>query len=357
MTTGRALITGGAGFIGTNLARRLLELGREVIVLDNLQNDGVDRNLQWLRLEWGPQLTVAIADIRDGHTLRRVLADVSDVFHFAAQVTVTRSLHDPVEDFDVNARGTLTLLEALRHHPDPPRLLFASTNEVYGDLHDLPLARDTTRYVALDPEIATAGVDEDRPLAFLGPHGCSKGAADQYVLDYAHTYGIPATVFRMSSIYGPHQLDTEDQGWVAHVLLRVLRGQAITVYGDGLQVRDILFADDLIDAMLAAGSAWPAIAGHAFNIGGGPSNTISVIELLRHATTLTGRRSRRSFAPWRAADQLFYASNYRKFGRCTGWQPAIDVATGLTKLLAWLERYRLSNRMAALGREGITCAS
>ena len=351
MTTNRALITGGAGFIGTNLARRLLELGREVIVLDNLQHDGVDGNLHRLRLEYGPQLKVEIADIRDGHALRRVLADVGDVFHFAAQVTVTRSLYDPVEDFDVNARGTLTLLEALRHHSDPPRLLFASTNEVYGNLSDLMLARDTTRYVLLDPEIAAAGVDEDRPLAFLSPHGCSKGAADQYVLDYARTYGIPAVVFRMSSIYGPHQLGTEDQGWVAHILLRVLCGQAITVYGDGLQVRDILFADDLIDAMLAAGDAWPTIAGHAFNIGGGPSNTISVIELLRHATTLTGRRSRCSFAPWRAADQRFYASNYRKFGQCTGWQPAIDVAGGLTRLLAWLERHRLPKRKV------VACAS
>ncbi len=348
MTTGRALITGGAGFIGTNLARRLLELGREVVLLDNLQLEGGDRNLHWLRAEWGPQLKVEIADIRDGHALRRVLAGVSDVFHFAAQVAVTRSLDDPLEDFDVNARGTLTLLEALRRHPDPPRLLFASTHKVYGELRDVILARDTTRYVPLNPEIAAAGIDEDRPLALQSPYGCSKGAADQYVLDYGRMYGIPAVVFRMSCIYGPHQLGTEDHGWVAHFLLRMLLGQAITVYGDGRQVRDLLFADDLIDAMLAAGEAWPAIAGQAFNIGGGPSNTISVIELLRHATVLTGRRSRWSFAPWRAADQRFYVSDLRKFGRSTGWQPAVDVASGLAQLLAWLERHRLSNRTTVL---------
>jgi CDP-paratose 2-epimerase len=342
MGTGRALITGGAGFIGTNLAHRLLELGREVVILDNLSRDGVDTNMDWLRREWGSQVRVQLADIRDAHAVRRALIDVSDVFHFAAQVAVTSSLDDPLEDFDVNARGTLTLLEAIRHRSDPPRLLFTSTNKVYGDLHAVGLACDTTRYVPIDPSIAAHGVNEDRPVAFHSPYGCSKGAADQYVLDYAHTFGLPAVVFRMSCIYGPHQFGTEDQGWVAHFLLRILRGQQVTVYGDGRQVRDILFVGDLIDAMLAAREALPAIAGQAFNIGGGPSNTISLVELMEQAALLTGRRPACQFAPWRAADQRFYVSNTHKFEAQTGWRPAVSVADGLSKLLSWLEEHRVA---------------
>jgi CDP-paratose 2-epimerase len=342
MSSGRALITGGAGFIGTNLAHRLLELGREVVLLDNLSREGVDTNMDWLRREWGSQLRVQLADVRDAHAVRRALTDVTDVFHFAAQVAVTSSLDDPLEDFDVNARGTLTLLEAIRRRSDPPRLLFTSTNKVYGDLQEVGLTCDETRYVPTDPTIAAHGVNENRPVAFHSPYGCSKGAADQYVLDYAHTFGLPAVVFRMSCIYGPHQFGTEDQGWVAHFLLRFLRGEAVTVYGDGRQVRDILFVGDLIDAMLAAREALPAIAGQAFNIGGGPGNTISLVELMEQAAHLTGRRTRCQFAPWRAADQRYYVSDTHKFESRTGWRPAVNVTNGLAKLLAWLEEHRLA---------------
>ena len=342
MSPGRALITGGAGFIGTNLADRLLALGREVTILDNLSRDGVDTNMDWLRREWGSRVRVQLADIRDTHAVRRALIDVSDVFHFAAQVAVTNSLDDPLEDFDVNARGTLTLLEAIRHCSNPPRLLFTSTNKVYGDLREVGLTRDDTRYVPLDPVIAAHGVSEDRPVSFHSPYGCSKGAADQYVLDYAHTFGLPAVVFRMSCIYGPHQFGTEDQGWVAHFLLRILRGEPVTVYGDGRQVRDILFVGDLIDAMLAAREALPAIAGQAFNIGGGPSNTISLVELMEEAAHLTGRQTVCMFAPWRAADQRYYVSDTHKFEQRTGWKPVVDVAKGLSELLAWLEEHRVA---------------
>ncbi len=342
MNVGRALITGGAGFIGTNLAQRLLETGWQVSVLDNLSRDGVNTNLDWLRAGWGAPLRVHVADIRDSVALRRALSEVTDVFHFAAQVAVTHSLDRPLEDFDINARGTLTLLEAMRQCTQPPRLLFTSTNKVYGALQDVGLACDETRYVPLDPDISATGVDERRPLAFHSPYGCSKGAADQYVLDYAHTFGIPAVVFRMSCIYGPHQFGTEDQGWVAHFLLRMLRRQPVTVYGDGRQVRDILFVGDLIDAMLAARAAMPGISGQAFNIGGGPANTISLVELIERAARLVGRRSPCEYAPWRAADQRYYVSDYRKFARCTGWMPKVSVADGVSKLLSWLENHRLS---------------
>jgi len=342
MTARRALITGGAGFIGTNLARRLLESGWEVVLIDNLSRPGVDTNLEWLRADWGAPLRVHVADIRDATALRRAISDVTDIFHFAAQVAVTHSLDRPLEDFDINARGTLTLLEAIRQCTQPPRLLFTSTNKVYGDLQDVGLTRDATRYVPLDPDVSASGVGEQRPLAFHSPYGCSKGAADQYVLDYAHTFGIPAVVFRMSCIYGPYQFGTEDQGWVAHFLLRMLRKQPVTVYGDGRQVRDILFAGDLIDAMLAAREALPGISGQAFNIGGGPANTISLVELMDSVAQLVGKRSPCEFAPWRAADQRYYVSDTRKFSRCTGWIPKVSVADGLSRLLSWLETHRLS---------------
>jgi CDP-paratose 2-epimerase len=265
---------------------------------------------------------------------------VSDVFHFAAQVAVTSSLDDPLEDFDVNARGTLTLLEAIRACSEAPRLLFTSTNKVYGDLGDIKLMRDDTRYTPMDPATATRGVDETRPVAFHSPYGCSKGAADQYVLDYAHTFGLRAVVFRMSCIYGPHQFGTEDQGWVAHFLLRLIGGMPLTIYGDGRQVRDILFVDDLIDAMMAAVGALPLIGGQAFNIGGGPANTISLIELMEQAAALTGRVSACQYAPWRAADQRYYVSSHDKFTTATGWRPKVSVAEGLRRLLAWLEEHR-----------------
>jgi CDP-paratose 2-epimerase len=236
--------------------------------------------------------------------------------------------------------ATLTLLEAIRACSHPPRLLFTSTNKVYGDLHDLALTRTQTRYEPVDPLTRDHGVSEERPVAFHSPYGCSKGAADQYVLDYANTFDLQAVVFRMSCIYGPHQFGTEDQGWVAHFLIRLIDSAPVTIYGDGRQVRDILFVDDLIEAMVMAMRAMPATAGQAFNIGGGPANTISLLELLEQAAQLTGRRSSCQFAPWRAADQRYYVSSHEKFTRATAWQPRVGVSEGLTRLFAWLEQHR-----------------
>lgn len=350
---GRALITGGAGFIGTNLAYRLLSSGYEVVVLDNLHRPGVDANLQRLRTDWGTPLRVILADVRDAMAVRRALRDVTDVFHFAAQVAVTHSLERPLEDFDVNARGTLTLLEAIRQCPMPPRLLYTSTNKVYGDLQDVGLVQDGTRYVATDPHVSARGVGEDRPLAFHSPYGCSKGAADQYVLDYARTFDIPAVVFRMSCIYGPHQFGTEDQGWVAHFLLRTLNREPVMVYGDGRQVRDILYVEDLLDAMLTARDAMHDVRGQAFNIGGGPTRTISLLELLDRIAGLLGRKNDCEFAPWRAADQRYYVSDCTRFSRLTGWHPKVTIEEGLSRLLAWLE----ANRVAELPLQHRTAVS
>jgi CDP-paratose 2-epimerase len=344
--TGRALITGGAGFIGTNLAARLLSTGWRVVVLDTLTRRGVEINADWLRKEYSGRVEIREADVRDARAVDQALDGVSDVFHLAAQVAVTSSLETPTYDFSVNAFGTLTLLEAIRARKQAPRLLFTSTNKVYGDLEDLTLVGRGRRYEPQDPATRQYGVDERRPLAFHSPYGCSKGSADQYVLDYARTFGLQATVFRMSCIYGPHQFGNEDQGWVAHFVLQALRGEPLTIYGDGRQVRDVLFVDDLLDAMLAAHAAMDRIGGQAFNIGGGPGRAISLLELLDTLARLLGHTPRHEFGPWRAADQRFYVSDCRRFAAATNWAPRVSVRDGLRRLADWLEAHHPAVRLA-----------
>ncbi|HVF23906.1 MAG TPA: NAD-dependent epimerase/dehydratase family protein, partial [Pyrinomonadaceae bacterium] len=308
------LITGGAGFVGSNLAHRLLSAGRRVRLLDNLSRSGVERNLQWLIETHGDLVDIEVPDVRNLSIVKQAVKDASQVFHFAAQVAVTSSLVDPIEDFEINARGTLNLLEAVRNVHNPPPLVFTSTNKVYGNLADLQFTNGVTRYSPVDQLIRERGIAENRPLDFHSPYGCSKGAADQYVIDYARTYRIPAVVFRMSCIYGPHQYGNEDQGWVAHFVIRALNGEPITIYGDGKQVRDILFIDDLVDAFLLAQQHMKKLSGNAFNIGGGPQNTISLLELLDLLSELHGGELSVHFEDWRAADQRYYVADTNKFG-------------------------------------------
>ncbi len=335
-STGLSLITGGAGFVATNVADRLLASGRRVRVFDNLSRAGVEENLNWIQQRYGERVEFMRGDVRDEAAMRRAVRGVDQVFHFAAQVAVTTSLSDPFVDFDINARGTLNLLEAVRSCDQPPSLLFTSTNKVYGDLDDVPLRRRRTRYEPAEERILERGISEARPLDFHSPYGCSKGAAEQYVLDYARTFGLPATVFRMSCIYGPHQFGTEDQGWVAHFLIQSLRRRPLTLYGDGLQVRDVLFVEDLVDAMLLAHAHIADTAGEAFNIGGGPRQTISLLELMDLITDITGERPGFAIEPWRPADQRYYVSSTAKFERLTGWRPRTGVRQGVERLLAWL---------------------
>ena len=336
------LITGGAGFIGTNLAHRLLSGGNSVIILDHLGRAGVERNLRWLRAQHPAQLNVVVGDVRDPDVVAGVVRQAGQVFHFAAQVAVTTSLVDPIDDFETNARGTLNVLEAVRREDRSIPLLFTSTNKVYGNLHDVPLTAEPTRYAVPAQATEADGIGEDRGIEFHSPYGCSKGAAEQYVLDYARTFHLPATVFRMSCIYGPHQCGNEDQGWVAHFLLRALQGEPITIYGDGKQVRDILFVDDLIDAMLFAHANVDAVSGHAYNIGGGPANTISLLELVALIGSLQGEVPRVAFSDWRAADQRFYVSDTRRFGAATGWRPRVEVREGVSRLHRWLIEHRVA---------------
>ncbi len=341
------LITGGSGFVGTNLAHRIMSSGQSVLLYDNLSRPGVERNLKWLRQTHGDLMRIEAADVQDAHALRQAVNRASQVFHFAAQVAVTTSLTNAVHDFEVNARGTLNLLEAMRAQDDPPPLVFTSTNKVYGGLPDVRLRLTGDRYEPEDDVIRDNGIGESRPLDFHSPYGCSKGTADQYVVDYARTFGLPAVVFRMSCIYGPHQFGTEDQGWVAHFLIRALKGEPITIYGDGKQVRDILFADDLVDAFLLAQATMPKISGQAFNIGGGPRNTISLVELLDLIEELHGRRPDVRAGAWRPGDQRYYVSDTAKMTGATGWSPKVGVREGVGRLYAWLRGNAVSRKAVA----------
>lgn len=330
------LITGGAGFIGSNVAIRLLEEGHTVILYDNLSRAGSEGNFREISDTYGCQVRLIEADVLDEQRLEAAVAGCSRVFHFAAQVAVTTSLEDPVRDFEINARGTLNLLEAIRENGRRIPLLFTSTNKVYGDLTDLDLILNNGRYAPEGNGGYPGGIDEDRSIDFHSPYGCSKGAADQYVLDYARTYGLQTVVFRMSCIYGPHQFGTEDQGWVAHFLLQAMRGEPVTLYGDGRQVRDVLFIDDLVEAMLLAQMHIGVISGRAFNIGGGPSNAISLLDLTEMIGRIRGERMDVRFSNWRLADQRYYVSNISRFMVETGWVPAVPVRQGVERLHRWL---------------------
>jgi CDP-paratose 2-epimerase len=341
------LITGGAGFIGTNLADRLLRDGQPVLVFDSLARPGVEQNLRWLRDTHPDGLRVEVADVRDADAVRRAVGQASQVFHFAAQVAVTTSLVDPVDDFEVNARGTLNVLEAIRAQPEPPPMVFTSTNKVYGALDDIGLRRRNRRYEPVDPEVLRRGVSEARPLDFHSPYGCSKGCADQYVVDYARSFGLPTMVFRMSCIYGPHQHGTEDQGWVAHFVIRALEGRPITIYGDGRQVRDVLFVEDLVDAMLLAQQRMPTESGQAFNIGGGPANAVSLLELIQTIGDGLDRPPEVTYDAWRVGDQRYYVTDTAKFTRATGWRPRVSVQEGVERLTAWLRESSFAHTLAA----------
>jgi CDP-paratose 2-epimerase len=332
-----ALVTGGAGFIGSNLSDRLAREGHRVVVLDNLSRPGAERNAAWLRQRHGDAIEFLRADIRDRAIVQAAAARAAVVFHLAGQVAVTTSLVDPCEDFGVNVEGTLTLLEALRHSSRPTPLVFASTNKVYGDLADIDLTREAEGYLPLDGAYRARGVTENRPLSFCTPYGCSKGAADQYVLDYAHSFGQPTVVMRMSCIYGPRQMGSEDQGWVAHFLIRALRSEPISVFGDGYQVRDILYVDDAVEAYLSAWRRMSSVKGRAFNLGGGPENAISLNTLLAYVERLTGRKLSIAYEPWRPRDQRYYVTDASRARRELDWSSPLNWREGVRRLLSWLQ--------------------
>jgi CDP-paratose 2-epimerase len=291
------LITGGAGFVGVNLAARLVDEGEQVRILDSLVRPGSEQNIQWLQQRYPKDVDFVQADVRDPRAVTRAVEGVEHVVHLAAQVAVTRSLVDPAFDFDVNALGTLNVLEAVRGSACRPSVLFTSTNKVYGGLEDLRVQTEGQRYMPTNEQVRAGGVDESRGLDFHSPYGCSKGAADQYVLDYSRSFGLHTAVFRMSCIYGPHQHGNEDQGWVAHMIRAALANEPITIYGDGRQVRDVLFIEDLVDAFGCARRHIAELSGRAFNIGGGPGNTVSLLELIQQLQHLLQRPIELAWAP------------------------------------------------------------
>ncbi|MBV9653761.1 MAG: SDR family NAD(P)-dependent oxidoreductase [Acetobacteraceae bacterium] len=334
------LVTGGAGFIGCNLADRLAAEGNEVLVFDSLARPGVAANLAWLKRRHPRLVGTMIADIRDEAAVRAAVARATAVFHLAAQVAVTTSMTDPRADFDVNVLGTMLLLDAMRRRGERTPLIFASTNKVYGDLSEVALADDGERYLPRDPDLRAHGIGEVQPISFHTPYGCSKGAADQYVLDFARSFGLPTSVLRMSCIYGRRQRGTEDQGWVAHFLLRALAGEPVTIYGDGRQVRDILFVDDAVAAYLAAWRQIGAVSGRAFNLGGGPRNAVSLLQLLRCIEHTTGTSVDVRYADWRPGDQRYFVSDTRLLSRTLDLAPPLSWRDGVATLAACFQQER-----------------
>lgn len=311
-----------------------MERGDEVIVFDNLSRKGSEANLTWLNGH-GP-ITAIKEDLRDWKAVRQVFdshRDIQVVFHMAAQVAVTTSVANPREDFEVNALGTVNLLEAIRETSCDPIVIYASTNKVYGRMGDVAIVERNGRYEYRD---LPQGVGENRPLDFYSPYGCSKGAADQYVLDYARIYGLRSVSFRQSCIYGYRQFGVEDQGWVAWFTIAAVLGKPVTIYGDGKQARDVLFIEDLVDLYLLTIDKIDCCKGKAYNIGGGPNNTMSLLELISKLEALSGRPLTCSFDSWRPGDQPVFVCDLRHVKADLGWAPKVNTEEGVQQLFRWV---------------------
>lgn len=316
----RVLITGGAGFLGVNTALRLINDGWHTTLLDNLSRPGTERNLRWLLYRYPHRVTFVKEDVRNAGGLGNHVRNQDAIIHLAAQVAVTTSLTDPVTDFDVNARGTLNMLEATRLHNREAPFLFSSTNKVYGELTH---------------QAEPCG--EMQPIDLRTPYGCSKGAADQYVRDYARCFSLNTVVFRQSSVYGAHQYGTEDEGWVAHFAHSILKERLFVIYGDGTQVRDLLDARDLSALYALAINNIDRLRGEVYNVGGGSANQRSLVEVVEQIGELTSKKPKFTFAGWREGDQRYYVSDISKLRRDLGWEPTIGVDRGLHDLIAWAE--------------------
>lgn len=335
----RILITGGAGFIGCNLADACIRAGHRVTLFDNLSRRGSAENLAWLRRSFGEGFSFAQGDIRDYPAIAAAAAGQEAVYHLAAQTAVTTSVSDPRPDFEINALGTFNVLEAARRAGQNPVFIYSSTNKVYGGMEDAPATELAARYVLLD---YPNGVGEDRPLDFHSPYGCSKGSADQYVRDYARIYGLRSVVFRQSCIYGQRQMGVEDQGWVAWFVIAAVTGKPITIYGNGKQVRDLLHVDDLVRAFQMATDRIDVAKGQVYNLGGGPANTLSIwAEFGPLLAELVGRPvAPAGFSAWRPGDQPVFVADVRKAGQEFGWAPQVSVRAGIGRLVEWVRANR-----------------
>jgi CDP-paratose 2-epimerase len=319
----RALITGGAGFIGSNLANRLLSRGDTVIIFDNFSREGVRGNISWLKKNCDTtKLKIVKADVRDYKNVLKYTHRVDAIFHLAAQVAVTTSVDSPREDFEVNAGGTLNVLEAARTQKKMPIVVYSSTNKVYGSLENVKIGN---------------GITEKQAIDLYSPYGCSKGAADQYTHDYARIYGLPTVVFRQSCVYGQRQLGTEDQGWLAHFVIQALNRKPVTIFGDGRQVRDLLFVDDLIESYLLAVENIDKCKGEIFNIGGGRENAISILKAISLVEERVGIKIKLKSGRVRPGDQKVFISDNTKLQKVLGFQVKTSYSEGLNNLITWLQ--------------------
>jgi CDP-paratose 2-epimerase len=334
------VITGGAGFIGSNTASYYLSRGDHVVIFDNLIRNGTDKNLAWLK-SLGGKLTFIRGDVRKTSDVGKLIPFMSNadgIIHLAAQVAVTTSVVNPREDFEINALGTLNVLEAARAAQAKGKIIYASTNKVYGGMEDVEVIRKNNRYAYAS---LPYGASELQPLDFHSPYGCSKGAADQYVHDYGRIYDLDTVVFRQSCIYGPRQFGVEDQGWVAWFIIATTLGKKLSIYGDGMQVRDLLYVDDLVRAYDGAITAREETRGNIYNIGGGRDNTLSVwSEFGPLLSELYGRKLTATFEDWRPGDQKIFIADIRKAKKEFGWEPAVSVRDGITRLHAWVSANR-----------------
>lgn len=327
----RWLVTGGAGFIGTNLVSHLIGLGHEAIILDDMSRAGVDANAAFLKEKFG--VDICRVDVADAVGVAEFFADngpFDAVAHLAGQVSLMASIEDPVRDFEVNARGTLNILEMVRVRSPETCVIGMSSNKAYGDLHQVRIVEEPTRYVAPD---WPRGFDESLPLDFHGPYGCSKGAADQYLADYSRTYGLRTASLRQSSVYGPHQHPRSDQGWVAHLVAEAVAGREIALNGIGKQVRDLLHAEDLARLFVALADVLQPGEPAQINVGGGPDRSLSILELFQWLENELGRPVAFATGPERPSDQKVFISDNVRVGALSGWRPTISVEDGLHRLL------------------------
>ncbi len=329
------LITGGAGFIGSNYVNRLLKRGEKVTIYDNLSRAGSKLNLKWLMETYGDQsFDLVVGDVRDAGLLVKSTRKADVIIHLAAQVAVTTSVTQPREDFEINALGTFNIMEAARLNDRQPVVIYASTNKVYGGMEEVKTVEKATRHEYAD---YPKGIPESLSLDFHSPYGCSKGTGDQYVRDYYRIYGIPTAVLRQSCIYGPRQFGVEDQGWVAWFIIAAVTGRPITIYGDGKQVRDILYVEDLLDAYDAAGQNIKKVAGKVYNVGGGAENTIAIwTEFAPLLEKLCGHELMVNHGDWRPGDQSVYISDIEKARQELHWSPKVGVVEGITRLYQWV---------------------
>lgn len=333
------LITGGAGFIGAHASRFYIEKGWDVVILDNLERAGTLENLDWLRAFGSYRLVEG--DIADTRTIRRAFSlcgsRLEMILHLAAQVAVTTSVENPIQDFRSNAWGTLNLLEGARRQKKKPIVIFASTNKVYGGLEEVGVVKRNGRYAfRKQPQ----GISEKQHLDFHSPYGCSKGAADQYVFDYSRIYNLPTIVMRQSCIYGTRQWGMEDQGWIAHFAICAVLGLPITIYGDGRQIRDVLHIEDLIRAYEMARQKIHRVKRKVYNIGGGPRNTLSLLETIQILEKRLGLKMRLDFKGWRPGDQKVYVSDVRKARRELNWTPKMPIQRGVSEMVQWIVDHR-----------------